>query len=131
MPDSYILEQPLSFSCPECGGVLRPDDKGGIRCYRCHIGHVLTAEAVLAAQFDVLEIKLGGCLALLNERADLCNKLADDARVRGEDPARFEAAARESLARTEPLKKMLEADWVHPLGMSPGRAELARSRRRK
>jgi two-component system chemotaxis response regulator CheB len=126
MPDSYTLEQPLSLSCPECGGVLRPDNQGDIRRYRCHIGHMLTAETVLAAQFDLLESKLGGSMALLNERADLCKILAEDARSRGEDPAPFEAAARESLARTEPLKKLLESDWVHPLGdqgrrMQPGR----------
>ena len=117
MSDSYDLEKPLSLSCPECGGVLRPNDEGAIRRYRCHIGHMLTAETVLVAQFDVLEGKLGGCLALLNERADLCRKMAADARARGEDPAPFEAAAREALARAEPLKELLQAEWVHPLAV--------------
>jgi two-component system chemotaxis response regulator CheB len=124
MPDTYTLEQPFSLSCPECGGVLRPDDQGDIRRYRCHIGHVLTAESVLAAQFEAFEIKLAGCLALLNERADLCKKLAQDARARGENPAPFDAAASEALARTEAIKKLLETEWVHPLGMPPDRMEL-------
>src|SRR5437763_3593254 len=90
MPDGYALEKPLSLSCPECGGVLRPDDQGDIRRYRCHIGHILTGETVLAAQFDLLEVRIASCLALLNERAELCNQLAADARTRAEDPAPFE-----------------------------------------
>jgi len=117
MDNGYTLEEPLSFSCPECGGVLRPleIDQGKVRSYRCHIGHVLTAETVLMAQFALLESKLGGCLALLNERADLCQRLAADAERRGEEATQYEAAARECLKRAEAIKALLESDWIQPV----------------
>jgi|SRR5262245_23334136 len=114
MSNDYALEKPSSFSCPECGGVLRRADVGGIRCFRCHIGHVLTAEAVLAAQFDVLEMKLGGCLALLNERAELCSEMAADALKRGQNAQMFVDASREALDRTECLKTLLQSEWIQP-----------------
>jgi two-component system, chemotaxis family, protein-glutamate methylesterase/glutaminase len=120
MPDGYVLDKPLSLSCPECGGVLRPDNRGGIKQFRCHIGHVLTAETVLVAQFSALEKKLAGSLALLNERAELCQQMGEDARKDG-DASAFEAAAREALARAQVIKRLLEDDWVQPL--TEGRPE--------
>src|SRR5215475_5889782 len=116
MPDGYVLDKPFSLSCPECGGVLRPDDRAGIKQFRCHIGHVLSAETVLAAQFARLEKKLAGAMACLNERAELCQRMAEDARQRGDGANAFEAAAREALARAEIIKKLLEDEWVQPLG---------------
>jgi hypothetical protein len=53
--------------------------------FRCHIGHVLTAETMLAAHFDVLETKLAACLMALNERAELCRELSKAARAQGQD----------------------------------------------
>ena len=35
MPDGYVLDKPVSLSCPDCGGVLRPDNRSGIRQFRC------------------------------------------------------------------------------------------------
>jgi two-component system, chemotaxis family, protein-glutamate methylesterase/glutaminase len=116
MPDGYVLDKPLSLSCPECGGVLRPDNRGGIKQFRCHIGHMLTAETAVVAQFAVLEKKLAGSLALLNERAELCQQMGEDARKQGDGSSLFEAAAREALARAEIIKKLLEDEWVQPLG---------------
>jgi len=116
MPDGYVLDKPFSLSCPECGGVLRPEDGGGIRQFRCHIGHILTAETVLVAQFTVLEARLAGSLALLNERAELCQQLGEDARRHGDGVGAFEAAAREALTRAEIVRKLLEERWLQPLG---------------
>ena len=115
MPDGYVLDKPLSLSCPDCGGVLRPDNRAGIRQFRCHIGHVLTAETTLVAQFTVLEKKLAGSLALLNERAALCQQMGEGARKDGDGASAFEAAAREALGRAEIIKKLLEDEWVQPL----------------
>ena len=121
MPDGYVLDKPLSLSCPECGGVLRPDNRAGVRQFRCHIGHLLTAETTLVAQFTVLEKRLAGSLALLNERAELCQQMGEDARKQGDGTSQFEAAAREALTRAEIVKKLLEDEWVHPLSDGPPR----------
>ena len=116
MPDGYVLDKPFWLSCPDCGGVLRPENRAGIRQFRCHIGHVLSAETTLVAQFAVLEKRLGGAMAMLNERAELCQRMAEDARKDGDGAIAFEAAAREALARAEIIKKLLEEEWVQPLG---------------
>ena len=116
MPDGYVLDKPFSLSCPECGGVLREEHRAGIRQFRCHIGHVLSAETTLVAQFAHLEKKLAGAMALLNERAELCQRMAEDARNRKDGANEFEAAAREALARGETIKKLLEDEWLQPLG---------------
>jgi two-component system chemotaxis response regulator CheB len=116
MPDGYVLDKPFSLSCPECGGVLREERPAGIRQFRCHIGHLLSAETVLVAQFALLEKKLAGVMALLNERADLCQRMAEDARQQADGATAFEAAAREALARAEIIKELLEDEWVQPLG---------------
>ncbi|HEY6986761.1 MAG TPA: hypothetical protein VH369_00175 [Bryobacteraceae bacterium] len=120
MDNGYTLEEPLTLGCPECGGVLRPLANEHVRSYRCHIGHVLTAEAVLAAQFLLLESRLGGCLALLNERTSLCRKLAADAASRGQEPTQYEAAARECLERAQAVRALLESDWIRPAPGFPG-----------
>ena len=119
MPEGYVLDKPFSLSCPECGGVLRQEHRAGIRQFRCHIGHVLSAETVLVAQFAQWEKKLAGAMALLNERAELCQQMAEDARNQGDGASAFEAAAREALARAEIIKKLLEDEWIQPLGELP------------
>jgi two-component system chemotaxis response regulator CheB len=121
MPDGYVLDKPFSLSCPECGGVLRPDDAAAVKLFRCHIGHVLTAETVLVAQFNLLETRLAGSLALLNERAELCHQMSEHARALGDGVGAFEAAAREALTRAEIVRKLLEDEWVQPLGDIPAR----------
>jgi hypothetical protein len=60
--------------------------------------------------------------ALLNERAELCQQMAEDARNQGDGASAFEAAAREALARAEIIKKLLEDEWIQPLGELPAPA---------
>src|SRR6266516_1337453 len=61
------------------------------------IGHVLTAETVLVAQFAQLEKKLGGAMARLNERAELCQQMTEDARHQGDGANAFEAGGTTNL----------------------------------
>src|SRR5262249_32664439 len=82
---------------------------------------MLTAETTLVAQFTALEKKLAGSLALLNERAELCQQMGEDARKGGDGTSLFEAAAREALTRAEVIKKLLEDEWVQPLSDGPAR----------
>ncbi len=65
--------------------------------------------------FAALETRLAGALALLNERAELCRQLADDARSRHEDDGKFRAAERQCLERAEHLQKLLSVEWEQPM----------------
>lgn len=114
MLSRYTLEQPFSFACPECGGVLRSYMTGTIRQFRCHIGHTLTSQTMLAAEFAILEAKLGSVLAKLNEMAALCETMRQDAVQIGDKSEAFGAAAREALARAEVIRRLLEEEWVQP-----------------
>ena len=97
MSEEYRLDQPTALTCPECGGALARQKDGTLLQFRCHIGHVLSAETMLAAQFDVLEAKLAACLAALNERGELCKEMSEAARAQGQESAAFEAARAEAL----------------------------------
>jgi two-component system chemotaxis response regulator CheB len=79
--------------------------------FRCHIGHVLTAETMLAAQFDVLEAKLSACLVALKERAELCREMSETARARQQSAA-YESARAEALERAKAIKELLESEWT-------------------
>jgi len=96
---------------------------GSLLQFRCHIGHVLTAEIMLAAQFDVLETKLAACLMALNERAELCRELSEAARAQGHDGAIYEAASAEALERAKVIKNLLESEWTE---MARGHAQETR-----
>lgn len=111
MTQDYRLDRPTAVTCPDCGGALSTEKTGTLLQFRCHIGHVLTAETMLAAHFTVLEVKLAACMAALNERAELCRKMIEAA-PHGEDAFSLEAARREALERAEVIKGLLESDWI-------------------
>jgi two-component system, chemotaxis family, protein-glutamate methylesterase/glutaminase len=107
MSENYRLDRPQGLACPECGGVAEP-----LLLYRCHIGHVFTAETMQAAQFDTLEAKLETCLAALNERAELCRQIIENPRAQGEDLTKLEIARTEAIERVQVIKRLLESEWT-------------------
>jgi two-component system chemotaxis response regulator CheB len=112
MSENYRLDRPTALTCPECGGALARQQDGSLLQFRCHIGHVLTAETMLAAHFDVLETKLAACLMALNERAELCRELSEAARAQGQDCGTYEAASAEAIERAKVIKNLLESEWT-------------------
>jgi two-component system, chemotaxis family, protein-glutamate methylesterase/glutaminase len=70
------------FTCPECHGTLWEADERGIVRYRCRVGHVYSAESMLAAQTDSVDRALWTALRSMEERAALTQRLADRARAR-------------------------------------------------
>ena len=112
MSENYRLDRPTALTCPECGGALARQQDGSLLQFRCHIGHVLTAEIMLAAQFDALETKLAACLMALNERAELCREMSEAARAQGQDCATYDAASAEALERAKVIKSLLESEWT-------------------
>ena len=70
------------FTCPECHGSLWEADERGIVRFRCRVGHVYSAESMLAAQTDSVDRALWTALRSLEERAALTHGLAERARAR-------------------------------------------------
>ena len=114
IPDSYRLDRPTSVSCPDCGGVMAREPGGPTTLYRCHIGHTLTIETLLHAKHHVLEERLGACLAVLNERAELCRLMSEAAQQRGLEGSRFDATRAQSLIQAKVVRTLLESEWGHP-----------------
>lgn len=112
MNEEYTLDKPVALTCPECGGAMSTEHEGTLLQYRCHIGHVLTAETMLAAQFGVLEAKLAASLVALKERAELCRQMSEAARTQGRDTACLDSACAEALERAQVVKKLLESEWI-------------------
>jgi two-component system chemotaxis response regulator CheB len=69
------------FTCPECHGALwELGDRPMLR-FRCHVGHAYTADAVLAAQGEEVERRLGTLQRAHQERAALARRMAEAERV--------------------------------------------------
>jgi two-component system chemotaxis response regulator CheB len=64
------------LSCPECSGGLAEIDLGGIRYYRCHVGHQYAPRSLEAAQREAAESKLWAAAAALEEHAAMARHLA-------------------------------------------------------
>jgi two-component system chemotaxis response regulator CheB len=112
MTEEYKLDRPTALTCPECGGALVTERTGTLLQFRCHIGHVLTAETMLVAQFTVLEAKLASCLTALKERAELCRQMSEAIDPQLQATASLESARREALERAEIIKRLLESEWT-------------------
>ncbi|MBV8827440.1 MAG: hypothetical protein JO084_05720 [Bradyrhizobiaceae bacterium] len=111
MSEEYVLNQPTSLTCPECGGALKKVDSDPIPRYVCHIGHELTGEAMLEAQAERIEWLLGGALAILNERRELCRQLMHDGMS---DTAGLQRATQEATESAEALRALLNEHGGNP-----------------
>jgi two-component system chemotaxis response regulator CheB len=108
--------QPSAQTCPECGGAMREDTMGNLTRFRCHIGHVMTAEVLAASQLDELENSLSTVLRTLNERAALCRDLAARHRAAGNVLAAdaWQKAADQAESREKAAQALVDLDWTHP-----------------
>jgi two-component system chemotaxis response regulator CheB len=108
--------RPSAQTCPECGGAMRKEAMGSLTRFRCHIGHVMTAEVLAASQLDELENSLSTVLRTLNERAALCRDLAAKHRGAGNIRAAdtWQKAAEQAESREKAAQAMVDLDWTHP-----------------
>lgn len=115
MTAQFTLDHPVAVTCPDCGGALRRSNRGSLTQFSCHIGHVYTAEIMVAAQFVDMERSIEKAMRSLSERADLCRTMMAQALDKGDvAPARWEAAMTEALEQTAPLRELLTRKWLHP-----------------
>jgi two-component system, chemotaxis family, protein-glutamate methylesterase/glutaminase len=107
--------EPAGFGCPDCAVALYQIDDGGLRRYRCRVGHAWSPESLLARQTMGLESALWMALRSLEEKAALTQELGERAASEGRShtSARFADNAREARHAAE-LVRRLVADLGSP-----------------
>ena len=110
------FSEPSAQTCPECGGAMREESVGNLTRFRCHIGHVMTAEVLASNQLEKLRSDLSAVLRSLNERVGLCQDIGAKKAAGGEsDVAQvWERAADEAEHREKGVSQLVEAGWIHP-----------------
>lgn len=92
--DIEKLADPAALSCPTCGGVLSQMRRPPLR-FRCQVGHGFSAQTLASKAGDAVDEALSVSLRILQERLNLAEKMAEDARRSGRHAA---AAATEERA---------------------------------
>lgn len=114
MTAEYTHERPVAITCPDCGGALRQSQVGSLKQFRCHIGHVYTAEVMVHGQFIAMEQSLETALRSLNERAELCRQMAEQAGPDHASAAQWLLAVEEARNQAKSLQSLLDHVWMRP-----------------
>jgi two-component system, chemotaxis family, protein-glutamate methylesterase/glutaminase len=100
---------PAGFGCPDCAGALYEIDDGGLRRFRCRVGHAWSPETLLARQTVALESALWMALRSLEEKAALNVQMHDQAANEGRDitATRFLESAEEARRAAEMVRRLV------------------------
>lgn len=101
------LGEPVALSCPTCGGVLSQMRREPPMRFRCQVGHAFTAEALGARQEGSINEAVLVALRIIEERAGLTEKLAENATRSGLRAAadRYHSRVREYRSHADILKQ--------------------------
>ena len=112
----YEMDQPVSLTCPSCGGSLKETMVGQLPYYTCHIGHRFAIADMDAGQVERLEQSFEIALRTLNERAALCRRMSQMALDNGHhlSSRRWDEARAEAEERATVLRRILAQDWTSP-----------------
>jgi two-component system, chemotaxis family, protein-glutamate methylesterase/glutaminase len=116
MSDKHDSGRPAALTCPDCGGSARETVVDSLPNDTCHIGHRFAAPNMDVGQFERMENALVIALRTLNERVELCRRMAEMAKANGQtySTERWEDARREAEDRAGVLRRFLEQDWITP-----------------
>lgn len=81
--DSDIVRDfadPAPLTCPSCGGVMSKLRNGKLLRFRCQVGHAMSAEVMAKEQENAVDEALRVALRVIEERAALVERMADDNR---------------------------------------------------
>jgi two-component system chemotaxis response regulator CheB len=100
---------PSGLTCPECGGALWEIQDGELIRYRCHVGHQLSIEGLDAEQQNAVENALWSAIRVLEEHADLRNRMARRAEAGGMQTVSeaFSRSARDSEQQAHTIRELL------------------------
>jgi two-component system chemotaxis response regulator CheB len=102
---------PVTSVCPECGGVLSEDPVAGVPQWSCKVGHRYSSETLADAQAEGVEAAMWAAVRVLQDRQALLERMARQARSRGNMRAArsFGARAVEAERQAEQVRGALRA----------------------
>lgn len=74
---------PAALTCPSCGGVLSKLKADNPLRFRCQVGHAFTADTLAKEQESRVDEALRVALRIIEERAELVHRMAEDGRASG------------------------------------------------
>jgi two-component system, chemotaxis family, protein-glutamate methylesterase/glutaminase len=77
------IADPATLTCPSCGGVLSKLKAANPLRFRCQVGHAYTADALAKEQESRVDEALRVALRIIEERAELVHRMAEDGRQSG------------------------------------------------
>jgi two-component system chemotaxis response regulator CheB len=109
------LAHPVALTCPSCGGVLsKVNDPGPLR-FRCQVGHGFTADILAKEQEGRVDEALRVALRIIEERAELVERMAGDGRASGRKAVAqmYDERAREYRDYAESIRKAILSGFVY------------------
>ncbi|HUP83227.1 MAG TPA: chemotaxis protein CheB [Candidatus Limnocylindria bacterium] len=113
--------QPAAFACPDCSGALWQTDDGRILRYRCRVGHAYGPDALMEVKASELEQTLWSAINVMEERAELSERLATRADAKGFDETAldYRATADEMTHQAAQLRELVLGAGGSPPGQGP------------
>jgi two-component system, chemotaxis family, protein-glutamate methylesterase/glutaminase len=112
------------FTCPHCRGHLWEVHDEGLLRFQCRVGHVLSADSMLAQKHANVEASLWAALNLLEENAALTRRMSERAHDLGHrhSAERLCTRAEESSQHARVLRDLLSTGMLAPLDHVDGAA---------
>ena len=84
--DSEVLRRigdPAALTCPSCGGVMSAVRGAKPLRFRCQVGHAMSADVMAKEQENAVDEALRVALRVIEERAELVSRMAEEGRAAG------------------------------------------------
>ena len=103
------IGDPVALSCPQCGGVLSAMRNAKPLRFRCQVGHAYSAEALASEQEGAVDEAMRVALRIIEERAELVARMAEDGRHAGRPAVStmFDARAAEYRGYADTIRRAL------------------------
>lgn len=119
------IGDPAPLTCPSCGGVLTKMRYGKLLRFRCQVGHEMSAEVLAKKQEGAIDEALRVALRMIEERAELTGRLAEDSRQsqRVAIAELYQQRSAEYRHYADVLRNALLLSLMPPLAEQTGEAE--------
>lgn len=109
----------VAMNCPECGGPIWEHRDGGMRRYRCLVGHAFSGKTMLAEQSVAVEEALWTGVQKLEEHARTLARLAEDEERSGNLWMAFAEQAAATREKAQVVRSLLTSPEPQQLAEDP------------